>query len=323
MTINFVEDQNTEFKESFNDKTKETIYKCIRAFNNTNGGRLFIGIKDDLTIIGIELSNIDQIKRTILEKSNYFGAKIKFEINTYENKKVLIINVERGEKLIFESNNTLAIRNENQVKILKSNDIIEFIKQKNFFEKEIQKIISNNFQFDGIFNWNVDINSRGKFKEDFINLVNNLKCKKYKTKNISIDSNYYVYVVNQENFVSLGNNQITFFYNVFIKVFMYSEIIKNEIYWSNNIVHYYLSTLKISLNEKLNLDEIEFLFDENVLKMHTKNLMKILDLNEKTILENHKICFKIFEKSKDELNEKIKEIINSKKWWNEWNFLRK
>lgn len=50
------ESQNIEFKESFNTAALKTI--C--AFANTKGGTLYIGVKNDSTIVGSDFSDQSQ-----------------------------------------------------------------------------------------------------------------------------------------------------------------------------------------------------------------------------------------------------------------------
>lgn len=54
--FNKFEDSRTELKEILNDK----LEKEIIGFLNSNGGDLYIGIKDDLSIVGVN-GNIDKI----------------------------------------------------------------------------------------------------------------------------------------------------------------------------------------------------------------------------------------------------------------------
>ena len=48
-----IEDKYTEFKEEFSESTLKTI--C--AFANTEGGKVFIGIRDDGSVKGVDIDN--------------------------------------------------------------------------------------------------------------------------------------------------------------------------------------------------------------------------------------------------------------------------
>ena len=87
--IDIVEDLYNEFKDNFdfeNEPFRNKIYRTIRAFANTYGGRLFIGINDNAEVVGIQQDKIDKISQHL---SNIFKDKIDLLISPklYENKK--------------------------------------------------------------------------------------------------------------------------------------------------------------------------------------------------------------------------------------------
>ena len=51
-----------EFKKSTNDITKD-VYEIVCSFSNRDGGYIFLGVKDNGTILGINLDCIDKIKK--------------------------------------------------------------------------------------------------------------------------------------------------------------------------------------------------------------------------------------------------------------------
>ena len=61
--INAIEDSRNEFKEILNDK----LEKEIIGFLTANGGNLYIGIKDDGTIIGLN-DNLDKLQLAIKDR---------------------------------------------------------------------------------------------------------------------------------------------------------------------------------------------------------------------------------------------------------------
>lgn len=84
------EKENIEFKESFCD---EAIIS-LTAFANTKGGRVFIGIKDNKEVKGIEVG-----KRTYIKFINEIKQKTDFKITpeieevVYKNKKILVLAI--------------------------------------------------------------------------------------------------------------------------------------------------------------------------------------------------------------------------------------
>lgn len=93
--IQLGESETTEFKTSFNNEALETI----GAFANTDGGTLFIGIRDNGTICGIQIG-----KSTIEEISNRIQTATEPKIqpsilvSNIQDKSVIIIEVSKATK---------------------------------------------------------------------------------------------------------------------------------------------------------------------------------------------------------------------------------
>ena len=89
------ENLNTEFKREFTEETKKTII----AFANTAGGKLYIGIDDDKSIIGVK--NPD---KTLLQITNTVSSAIKPDISMFidyniekiNNSKIIVVTVQKG-----------------------------------------------------------------------------------------------------------------------------------------------------------------------------------------------------------------------------------
>jgi ATP-dependent DNA helicase RecG len=89
------ESLNTEFKREYTEDIKKTII----AFANTAGGTLYIGIKDDKSIIGV--NNPDD---TLLQLTNMVRSAIKPDLTLFVDYKtarigksvIVIVNVQRG-----------------------------------------------------------------------------------------------------------------------------------------------------------------------------------------------------------------------------------
>lgn len=59
----------TEFKKSTTDITKD-VYESICAFSNRDGGHVFLGVKDNGEILGIEPHCIEKIKKDFVTAIN-------------------------------------------------------------------------------------------------------------------------------------------------------------------------------------------------------------------------------------------------------------
>lgn len=59
----------TEFKKSTTDITKD-VYESICAFSNRDGGHIFLGVKDNGEILGIEPNCIEKMKKDFVTAIN-------------------------------------------------------------------------------------------------------------------------------------------------------------------------------------------------------------------------------------------------------------
>lgn len=94
--FNKIEDSRTEFKEILNDKLEREVV----GFLNSNGGNLYIGIKDDGFIVGID-GNINKLQLEIKDriKNNINPTPLGlFDINvdSYDGKNIIHISIAGG-----------------------------------------------------------------------------------------------------------------------------------------------------------------------------------------------------------------------------------
>lgn len=95
----------TEFKKSTTDITKDT-YESICAFSNRDGGHVFLGVKDNGEIIGIEPDCIEKIKKdfvTTINNVNKMFPPLFLTPEEYEfqGRKILYIYVPVGTQRLF------------------------------------------------------------------------------------------------------------------------------------------------------------------------------------------------------------------------------
>src|SRR5699024_2231858 len=87
------ESETVERKESLNARALKTL----SAFANTKGGSLYIGIKDDATLIGKDIS--DQVQQDIVNKVvNHLNVIPKVTLHSYKGDEFLEINIRKSDR---------------------------------------------------------------------------------------------------------------------------------------------------------------------------------------------------------------------------------
>ena len=109
------ESLSVEFKES-KAKLNKDVYETVCAFSNRAGGDIFLGVKDDGMITGVDEEAIESIKKdfvTTINNSQKLSPPLYLNIQTIdiENKKILHIHVPKSKSVhslngkIFDRNN--------------------------------------------------------------------------------------------------------------------------------------------------------------------------------------------------------------------------
>ncbi|MDR1136636.1 MAG: putative DNA binding domain-containing protein [Clostridiales Family XIII bacterium] len=90
------ENISVEFKKSTKDITKD-VYETVGSFSNREGGHIFLGIKDDGTVLGVDPNEIGRIQSefvtTINSSKCYPPLFLQIETTVIEGKQVLHIYV--------------------------------------------------------------------------------------------------------------------------------------------------------------------------------------------------------------------------------------
>ncbi|MGB4661265.1 MAG: RNA-binding domain-containing protein [Mobilitalea sp.] len=93
--INYGEKIDVEFKRSRNEIPKD-VYDTVCSFNNRNGGHIFLGVKDNKEILGVDLDVIDKMLKdftTAINNSNKVYPPLYLTPEIYE--------MEPGIKIIY------------------------------------------------------------------------------------------------------------------------------------------------------------------------------------------------------------------------------
>lgn len=116
------EDKNIEFKEAFPKQSHELAKKMV-AFANTEGGIIFIGIKDDGTISGVDNSVKTDERLTGIAKE--CDPPIKLEISKIKKDLGTIVMAKVPHKPLCCYKGRVYIRDNASSRAAKSNEIIE------------------------------------------------------------------------------------------------------------------------------------------------------------------------------------------------------
>lgn len=98
--MEFIETDKIELKEKLNDN----LIREIVSFLNTEGGTIYIGIKDNGEVIGIKDVNkaFTELNEIICDQIEPKAEKeVKGEIKFENNKMIMEINIQKGEKAIY------------------------------------------------------------------------------------------------------------------------------------------------------------------------------------------------------------------------------
>ena len=98
------ESLTVEFKESHSDITKD-VYETVCSFSNREGGHLFLGVKDNGTIIGIQEDKVEKIRKqfiTTINNDNKMYPPLYLNAVDYEaeGKRILYIRVPISQEVV-------------------------------------------------------------------------------------------------------------------------------------------------------------------------------------------------------------------------------
>ena len=99
LSLIFAEGENitVEFKKSTTDITKD-VYETVCSFSNRDGGHIFLGVRDDGTVLGVDPSCVDKIKKDFVTSINnpqkiYPPLYVHPQVIRYDGKIIIHIHV--------------------------------------------------------------------------------------------------------------------------------------------------------------------------------------------------------------------------------------
>lgn len=122
------ENHTTEFKKSQTSITKD-VYESVCAFSNRDGGNIFLGVKDNGEILGIEPNCVEQIKKdfvTAINNSNKMYPPLFLSPKEYkiEGKIILHIYVPVGTQVSRCSGRIYDRNNESDIDITNNEELV-------------------------------------------------------------------------------------------------------------------------------------------------------------------------------------------------------
>lgn len=97
MRLDIVEGEHVEFKEAVCD----SAIKTVAAFANSGGGKIYIGVKDDGEVAGIEDVDGELLRLTGKMRTNIRPdvlMMVSTEVETHDGRAVIVVTVEKGSK---------------------------------------------------------------------------------------------------------------------------------------------------------------------------------------------------------------------------------
>ncbi len=90
-----LENQSIEYKREYTDEIKKTVI----AFANTVGGKIYIGINDDLTIAGVHDADEVLLKCTNMVRDSIkpdITMFVDYKVEATDGKSIVVLDVQRG-----------------------------------------------------------------------------------------------------------------------------------------------------------------------------------------------------------------------------------
>lgn len=123
------ESDKLEFKEVMR---LDSIAKTICSFLNTNGGRLLVGVKDDGTIIGVNVTEkMEDSINTFLRTKIVPETPFSIIIEEIEEKKIIMVKVGEGSKKPYVFDGSIYYRTGSNTSKASSSQITNLIKNIN------------------------------------------------------------------------------------------------------------------------------------------------------------------------------------------------
>ena len=137
-----------EFKKSTTDITKD-VYDTVCSFSNRNGGHIFLGVKDNGTILGVDKECVEQMKKDFVttinnERKMYPPLYLTPEEYEIDGRSVLYVYVPVGKTVYRNTGRIFDRNNESDIDITDNADMVFNLyarKQSTYFVNKVYPAI--------------------------------------------------------------------------------------------------------------------------------------------------------------------------------------
>ena len=179
------ENDKTEFKENMD----KSLNKEIVAFANSSGGKIYIGITDEGTVKGIDISN--RLKSQIQDIANKCDPKVDISFQEIKKEKILIVEVKSSKDALHKCSSGFYIRSGSSSQKLTTNEIRHFMGEKGvlrFDSLPCKKFIyKEHFDKEKLFYF-LDKSKIKYSRRDYLQLLENLEVAKRQGSKITFNN---------------------------------------------------------------------------------------------------------------------------------------
>lgn len=141
------ESLTVEFKKSTSDITSD-VYDTVCSFSNRNGGHIFLGVRDNGTILGVSPDAVEKIKKSFVTTINnpgkiYPPLYLTLEEYEYEGKLILYTYVPQGTTVCRSAGKIYDRSNESDIDITNNADLVFRLyarKQESFYVNKVYPV---------------------------------------------------------------------------------------------------------------------------------------------------------------------------------------
>ena len=296
------ENEENEFKEDFNNLTKEPIKNTIKAFLNNKGGKLFIGISDSGELTGVDSNKFDKVSQWISHIFESYSNLIKLTLEKKDSFFYFLINVLPSNNILYENDGKVYVRKQATLKKISGKELEEYIKNRSYNKKYIEKILKENFDFNFPINFIYeDVYLEQSVLDNFDNLMKKLLEIKHKT--LLLWEKTMTLLYNTKEIIYSDNNYE-------IRFHVKQPLLNPDENSYEKIIYFYFETFVIFFDKYFNFEKISTEINNSMKKNDyekTNYIFKNQELTKAILAKDYDSYNSI---DKKELYERVKSFHN-------------